>query len=257
MCTILLAWRVIPGAPVVLAANRDELLDRPSLPPHVLSEQPLIAGGQDVLAGGTWLAVRAGGAVAAVTNRRSEFRDPKRRSRGELPLALLRTAGDAAAHALLDRIAAHDYNPFNALYVSPAHAVVAEAHGDVLTVQDLDPGLHVLTVFDVDDRAQRKVDVLTTRFEQAAAASPGDAHALLDGMEEILRDHGEPGRDGVDAACVHLDRYGTVSSSSVIVEDTGAITYRHAPGKPCVTPHDDHSSLLRAAPQPSSGAASG
>jgi uncharacterized protein with NRDE domain len=245
VCTILLAWRAVPGAPIVLAANRDELLDRPSLAPLVLRERPLIAGGQDVLAGGTWMAVRADGAVAAVTNRRSEFRDPKRRSRGELPLALLGADGDAAARALLDGIAAHDYNPFNALHVSPRRAVVAQAHGDALSVRELEPGLHMLTVFDLDDRSQIKVDVLTGRFEHALGASADDASALLARMEDLLRDHGEPGRDGVDAACVHLDRYGTVSSSSVLVDEAGAITYRHAPGKPCVTPHDDCSGLLR------------
>lgn len=244
MCTILLAWRAVPGAPIVLAANRDELLDRPSLPPHLLVETPLIAGGQDVLAGGTWMAVRGDGAVAAVTNRRSEFRDPARRSRGELPLALLRTDGDGEAYALLDGLAAHDYNPFNALYVSPRGAVVAEAHGDALRLRELQPGLHILTVFDVDDRAQPKVDALCARFELAAGAALDDPDALLDGMEAILREHGEPGREGVDAACVHLDRYGTVSSSSVLVRDGGAITYRHAPGKPCVTPHRDCSELV-------------
>lgn len=245
MCTILLAWRVVPGAPIVLAANRDELLDRPTLPPHVLVEQPLIAGGQDALAGGTWLAMRSDGAVAAVTNRRSEFRDPQRRSRGELPLALLRTASDAEAYALLDGLAASDYNPFNALHVSPRQASVAEAHGDALVLTRLDPGLHVLTVFDLDDRTQPKVDAITARFELAAGAAVDDPDALLDGMEEILRDHGEPGREGVDAACVHLDRYGTVSSSSVVVREGGAISYRHAPGKPCVTAHQDCSALLR------------
>jgi uncharacterized protein with NRDE domain len=244
VCTILLAWRAVPGAPIVLAANRDELLDRPSLPPRLLSERPLIAAGQDVLAGGTWLAVRGDGAVAAVTNRRSEFRDPQRRSRGELPLALLRTAGDDEAHSMLEGIAAHDYNPFNALYVSPQSAWVAEAHGDGLRLHTLDPGLHVLTVFDLDDRTERKVDVLTSRFYQALEAAPDDAGALLERMEDVLRDHGEPGRDGVDAACVHLDRYGTVSSSSVVVGGGGRITYRHAPGKPCVTPHEDVSALL-------------
>src|SRR5579884_2323188 len=193
MCTILLAWRVVPGAPIVLAANRDELLERPTLPPHVLVERPLIAGGQDELAGGTWMAVRADGAVAAVTNRRSEFRDPLRRSRGELPLALLQAGGDAEATGLLDRPAAHDYNPFNALYVSPQQAAVAEAHGDALALQPLQPGLHVLTVFDLDDRAQRKVDYLCKRLQLAAGAAQDDAGALLDGMEAILRDHGEPG----------------------------------------------------------------
>jgi uncharacterized protein with NRDE domain len=253
VCTILLAWRLPHRAPVVLAANRDELLDRPSLPPHVLREHPLIAGGQDVLAGGTWLAVRADGAVAAVTNRRAETRDPSRRSRGELPLALLDTAGEDQAHALLHSLSAADYNPFNALYVSPHSAVAAEAHGDGLRVRHLAPGLHVLTVFDVDDRSHPKVEALSARFERAAAAAADEA-ALLDAMEDILRDHGEPGRDGVDAACVHLERYGTVSSSSVVVGADGRITYRHAPGKPCVTPHEDVSHLLaRAAAQPSSG----
>lgn len=248
MCTILLAWRAIPGAPIVLAANRDELLDRPTLPPHLLVQQPLIAGGQDALAGGTWLAVRGDGAVAAVTNRRSEFRDQQRRSRGELPLALLQTAGDAEAQALLDGIAAQQYNPFNALYASPRHAAVAEAHGDAATLRALQPGLHVLTVFDLDDRSQVKVEALSARLERDAGAARDDPHALLEAMEDILRDHGAPGREGVDAACVHLERYGTVSSSSVLVTDDGAITYRYAPGKPCVTPHADCSALL----QPSS-----
>jgi len=250
MCTILLAWRTVPGAPIVLAANRDELLDRPSLPPRILSDQPLIAGGQDLVAGGTWLAVRADGAVAAVTNRRSEFRDPERRSRGELPLALLQTRGDDDAHAFLQHIQAHDYNPFNAMYVSAQHAWVAEAHGDAMRLHTLEPGLHVLTVYDLDDRSRRKVEWLCERFALVARdTTPNDPAALLAAMEDILRDHGEPGRDGVDAVCVHLDRYGTVSSSSLIVADDGAITYRHAPGKPDVTPHEDYSALLA---QPSS-----
>ena len=245
MCTILLAWRAVPGAPIVLAANRDELLDRPSLPPHVLQHTPLIAGGQDAQAGGTWMAVRFDGAVAAVTNRRSEFRDPQRRSRGELPMLLLDQPTDAAAGAALAALAPHDYNPFNALYVSPRYAAVAHAHGDALELRELEPGVHVLTVFDLDDRTQPKVEVLSRRFEVAAAAARDDGDALLQAMEDILRDHGDADRHGADAACVHMDGYGTVSSSSVLVVRSGAIRYRHAPGKPCVTPHRDRSDLLR------------
>jgi uncharacterized protein with NRDE domain len=256
VCTILLAWRHVPGAPVVLAANRDEFLERPSLPPHVLRTTPLVAGGQDALAGGTWLAVRADGTVAAVTNRRSEQRDPTRRSRGELPLALLDARTDQAARAFLERLRPTDYNPFNALYVSPGLGLVAHAHGDAVDLRVLDPGLHVLTVHDLDDRGQAKVDFLARRF---AALPAGTAPELLDAMEELLRDHGEPGRDGVDAACVHGDLYGTVSSSSVSVDDERRIVYRHAPGRPCVTPHTDVSELLDArtagAQSPSPGSA--
>jgi uncharacterized protein with NRDE domain len=256
VCTILLAWRHLDSAPVVLAANRDELVQRPSHPPRILRDDPLVAGGQDALAGGTWLAVRADGTLAAVTNRRSGDLDPTRRSRGELPLLLLDAATDATA---LERLASLDplaYNPFNALYASAGAAAVAHAHGDRLDLRVLGPGLHVLTVHDLDDRSHAKVAVLGDRLAALAASTGDDARALLAGMEALLTDHGEPGREGVDAACVHGDVYGTVSSSSVLVDAGGRITYRHAPGRPCVTEHVDVSSLLCsewAAQLPSSG----
>jgi hypothetical protein len=74
-------------------------------------------------------------------------------------------------------------------------------------------------------------------------------------MESLLTDHGEPGREGVDAACVHGELYGTLSSSSACVEASGAVVYRHAPGPPCTTSHMDLSDLLNApaAQAPASG----
>ena len=82
----------------MVAANRDELLARPTDPPLLLTEQPPRWGGRDRLAGGTWLAVDPAGRVGAVTNRhpggRPPTRDGTRRSRGDLPLEVLR--GDDA-----------------------------------------------------------------------------------------------------------------------------------------------------------------
>jgi uncharacterized protein with NRDE domain len=244
VCTILLAWRCVAGAPVLLAANRDELIARLSDPPGVLVEQPLTAGGRDRVAGGTWLAVTADARIAAVTNRHQGERDPSRRSRGELPLLLLGSADDAAAHALVAGLDAGAYNPFNVLHVSSAMAVVghgrADGHVDVV---DLAPGAHVLTVHDVDDTDQVKVAALRGMLDSALAGA-SDAGAALLAMEEVLRDHGGEGRSGVDAACVHGDVYGTVSSSSLRIDDDGGIVYRHAQGRPCVTPHVDVSPLL-------------
>ena len=81
------AWKTEPGFPLVVAANRDERLDRPAHSLCVLREHaPRILGGRDDLAGGTWLAVNEHGVVAGLTNRPSPGgRDPTKRSRGELP----------------------------------------------------------------------------------------------------------------------------------------------------------------------------
>src|SRR5438046_2968841 len=91
--------RVVPGSPLVVAANRDEYLTRPAVAMTVLREQgPRVLGGGDELAGGTWLAVNEAGVVAGLTNRPAAAgRDLSQRSRGELPLFLSRHAVAAAA----------------------------------------------------------------------------------------------------------------------------------------------------------------
>ena len=90
---------MVPDAPLIVAANRDERLDRPAVPMTVLRErQPRILGGRDELAGGTWLAVNENGVVAGLTNQPSfGGRDPSKRSRGELPLAFASYASAAEA----------------------------------------------------------------------------------------------------------------------------------------------------------------
>jgi uncharacterized protein with NRDE domain len=235
VCTILLAWRCAPGAPAVLAANRDEFLGRASAPPALLARDPRIAGGRDLVAGGTWLAVAADGGLAAVTNRRAPMRDPRRRSRGELPLSVLRAGGDAAVRRLLAGVDPAAYNPFNLLAVSRGQALAA--HGtETMEVVELQPGPHVLTVHDVDRPGEPRVEHLLGRLDDAVRRAP-DAVALLLAMEDLLRDP--------EWACVHGDLYGTVSSSSVLVPEAGEVTYRHAPGRPCDAPHRDLSGLLR------------
>lgn len=243
VCTILVAWRCRDRAPLVLAANRDELRSRPSAPPAVLDGgPPVVVGGRDLAAGGTWLAIAADGRVAAVTNRRTEVVDPRRRSRGELPLALLRVPEDQV-EGTLAAIPAGTYNPCNVLFASRSRALVAEApDGGAMRTKPLAPGPHVVTVADLDDpsfpKARRLLDALTT-----AAAAHTSVVDLLRAMEGLLRDHGES-EDPLAAPCVHADGYGTVSSSSVVLWADGRVTFRHAPGPPCRVPYEDHSALL-------------
>jgi uncharacterized protein with NRDE domain len=240
VCTILLAWRCYADTPIILAANRDELITRASAPPSVLSATPLIMGGTDLVAGGTWLAVAADGTVCAVTNRhptdgKPKPPDPTRRSRGEIPLALLGGVDPRDIPARLAVLGPGRYNPVNVAWVSAERALVAEVDdtGPVRVI-DLEPGVHVLTTGDLDDRALPKVAMLRAGMDAALAAGGGPGEVLLR-MRALLASHTSPTDRPVDAACIHGDVYGTVSASSVVAGHHG-VTYEHAPGRPCVTP---------------------
>jgi uncharacterized protein with NRDE domain len=75
MCLVLLAWRVHPLYPCVMAANRDEFHSRPTARAEWWQDHPRILAGRDLEAGGTWLGLTRTGRFAALTN----YRDPERR----------------------------------------------------------------------------------------------------------------------------------------------------------------------------------
>src|SRR4051794_14078766 len=82
MCLIALAINVSRDFPLIIAANRDEFYERPSLRAHHWTDAPGVMGGRDVTAGGSWLAISCAGRFAAVTNLRGAA--SKARSRGDL-----------------------------------------------------------------------------------------------------------------------------------------------------------------------------
>ena len=245
VCTVILGWQLWPEAPVFVAANRDELLARPSDPPMLLTDDPPRWGGRDRVAGGTWLAVDPGGGrVAAVTNRhpggRPPARDATRSSRGDLPLEMLQ-ADDTQAWALASELDASRYNPVNVLYASPTAAWSVSLDDEIGRRETLlGPGVHVLTEQDVDDPTDAKTQAIVAAARAAAsgAASAGD---LLDAWRQILKGH--EAASGGTPACIHGDLHGTVSSATVVVtasdDEDGRhdVRYHHAEGPPCTTPY--------------------
>ncbi len=87
MCLILLAYDVHPEYRLILAANRDEFYDRPTLPMAFWEDHPDILAGRDLKGGGTWLGITRSGRFAAITNYREpggpKARCPVARSSGE------------------------------------------------------------------------------------------------------------------------------------------------------------------------------
>ncbi|MGE8497262.1 MAG: NRDE family protein [Pseudomonas sp.] len=115
MCLIVFAWRPGHELPLVLAGNRDEFYDRPTVPLSAWEDAPGVYAGRDLEAGGTWLGVGPGGRFAALTNIRMPRQPASGLSRGELPLQFLRN--DQTPGAFLRELTprADQYSPFNLL----------------------------------------------------------------------------------------------------------------------------------------------
>lgn len=96
MCLIAFALHADPGCPLLIAANRDEFLNRPTAALHrwSLADGTEILAGRDLRDGGTWLGLSARGRVAMLTNVRQTLSGPGSRSRGELVTRWLQGDGD-------------------------------------------------------------------------------------------------------------------------------------------------------------------
>ncbi len=134
---------MIPGFPVLVAANRDEARDRPSEPPRIWPGGFLAP--RDVRAGGTWIGLNRSGVFAGITNRSREPRDPERPSRGHLVLEALGAPSARAAAARVARLGfASPQNPCN-LLIADAEDAFLLIGGETMTDRTLAPGTHVLT----------------------------------------------------------------------------------------------------------------
>jgi uncharacterized protein with NRDE domain len=118
MCLIVFAWRVVPGVPVIAAANRDEYYDRPATQAGPWPGHPYVIAGRDLQGGGSWMGVTLDGTngpkFAALTNIRApQERRQDAPSRGALVADYL--TGALTAPEYIDRIAhgAPAYNGFN------------------------------------------------------------------------------------------------------------------------------------------------
>ena len=97
MCLIAFALNASSRWPLVIAANRDEYLIRPTLPlaRWKTPQGHDIISGRDLRAGGAWFGITRGGRVAFLTNVRESDAVPAPRSRGELVTRWLESSDDA------------------------------------------------------------------------------------------------------------------------------------------------------------------
>ena len=244
MCTLIALHRRIVGAPLVVAANRDEFHDRPAEGPAIRSAPggPIIAP-LDARAGGTWLGLGPQGLFAAVTNVSAGAPDPERRSRGHLVIQALAAASAREAAEAAEKLPMGMYNPFNLFLADrdDAFAITYEERPRRIAVG----GSTVIVGNGAFDRPVPPK--LAGLQEQVDDLGP---ESLLEGLERLCRSHEEFGPRGpLDALCVHTPAYGTRSSALLRIGDDGLedsnSVFRFAEGAPCENPYEDYTTLLR------------
>jgi len=254
MCTIAILVDVA-DAPLVIAANRDELYARPARGPERLADG--IVGGVDELSGGTWLAIAKTGRFAAVTNQHVLQSPPVGlRSRG-LAVRELAMAADPDAYA--EALDPTRYASMNLAWGDAAGARVGyfRRETNAREIVRLGRGVHVLC----NDKLGAPGFPRGERFGLLIAAALARSTKLADlvpALEHALGDHTRnepsdvPSSDKfshevareLTAICIHTPSYGTRSATVAAFDRDGVVVYDHADGPPDRTPFVDRRSLL-------------
>lgn len=246
MCLLVLAWRVHPRYPLVVAANRDEYHERPAAPLAPWPAPLQILAGRDLRAGGTWLGLDRRRRFAVVTNFR-ELQPPQAGapSRGELIPAFLRSRQSPADFfAALEPVAA-EYSGFN-LLLADADSLWYGCNRATPFARVLAPGVHGLSN-EFLDTPWPKLERVRARFRTWLA---DDARGTA-GLLALLNDRTRVADDGLlpqtgitrewervlSAPFVQHPDYGTRASTVLLLQADGTLQLTEqrfdAAGEPC------------------------
>lgn len=232
MCLILFCCKPNPKTRFVLAANRDEFLDRETRPLGYNFPGEMILGGQDLRGGGTWLGANGEGKLAAVTN----YRDPGRNSatavsRGELVMNYLRSGLSPSEFLLETERRGLCYNGYNLLLVDGQTVV----HYSNISRREtlLRPGLYGLSNHLLDTPWPK-----VTRGKMLLKEALTEENGLQGRLFGLLRDGELPGENelpdtGVgirwekilSPLFIHSPGYGTRSSAVVVIDNDGNVSF--------------------------------
>lgn len=219
MCTLVILRRPEHDWPVVIGANRDEMIDRPAKPPgrHWPDRAEIVAG-LDLLAGGSWLGVNDWGVAAAVLNRRGSLGPAAGlRSRGELVLEALDHADAVDAAAALSDLDPLAYRSFNLIVADNRDAFWLRhaGQGGGIEARPVPDGLSVIAAGDLDELTTPRLALARPRF--LAAAPPDPDRGDWTAWQELLGDQAAPPGTPPEAAIRFRTPhgYGTVSSALI------------------------------------------
>lgn len=231
MCLILFSYMNNPVYRLVLAANRDEFYERPTLSAGFWEEDNTVLGGKDLQAGGTWLGITRTGRFAAITNyREPDAFKPNAPSRGKLISGYLQASANPCDY--LREVAARSslYNGFNIL-AGDNEKLCYFSNRDG-GVKELAPGIYGLSNH-----------LLNTPWPKVAhgkrlLGSVLDGEIIPEKIFQVLRDRTQPKDSDLPRTGVSMEWervlssifitspiYGTRSSTLITIDHGGNVSF--------------------------------
>ncbi len=241
MSLIAIQYRLVPEAPILVAANREERYDRPSTAPSIQSGKPRVLCGIDEEAGGTWLGVNQNGLFVGCCNRRKMMPAFISRSRGLLCADMLRTgSAQQAVDLCLEEVMTGKYKGANFVAANADGGWVIHAGDDVNTMP-LVEGLNILADHDLNSARDERVAMARRLLTLQTLDSPVKFLAIA--SKVFARAPSPPGRPSI----VHRgDEVGTVSSALISLgQKPRDAIFQFAGGPPDRNKFEDFSPLLR------------
>ncbi|KAF8026321.1 hypothetical protein BT93_F2955 [Corymbia citriodora subsp. variegata] len=243
MCIAAFVWQAHPLYPLILVQNRDEYHNRPTKPVEWWEEIEIL-GGRDEVAGGTWLACSREGRVAFLTNVLELHTLNEAKSRGDLPVLFLKSTKSPREFAEQLVIEAHQYNGFNLIVADICSKTMVyisnRPKGEPITIQDVSPGIHVLSNAKLDS-PWHKARRLGQNFRELLKRYGEFDLPVNEIVEKLMKDTVKADKSSLPHICsldwefnlssiyVEVDtpmgRYGTRSTAVLSVKANGEVSF--------------------------------
>ena len=231
MCVTILFHRQFKDYPIILANNRDEMINRKFTFPQLLNKKPKIFGPKDLEKGGTWLGINEYGIVINILNKWSGkkkfFGSDKYISRGLLVLNLLKEKSIESIINILKNLELDKYLPFHLLVTNKNKAIVVLKDKEI-KFYDISGKIFILGNLNPFEK-WKKYEFGYKFINESKIKTPNDA---IDTMKKLLKIHkGDKNIPSTDYA-VKIGDFQTTSSSIVLLNKKVIFKFHNGfPGK--------------------------
>lgn len=221
MCTLLILFRPREKWPLIIAGNRDEMIDRPWLSPGKhWADSPNIIAGKDLTAGGSWLGVNKCGLVTTILNRKNSLGPSNDKlSRGNIVINILKNNNIENALTYIKSIDNSKWKPFNLFIANNKNAYwIKSTSKNKIKINRITEGKHFLDSQDLNSNLSDRYNHNNIRFK--SLKHPNPEKSKWQEWIDFLSDKSHPKDKPLAAMNINnnsIKNYRTISSSIIAI----------------------------------------